>query len=156
MMSTSASNGIAPSITDISNGPVKGFERPVDAGTSDVFMVQKKSTKNTAGMITTDGYFAWARRNGTTLVAGMMNEGTLFGWNGSDVVSTSQPVALVFSMQVDTLPWLVVDTITTTTRISVKMGEIQSVKLNGAPIPFTTQSDGAVYFTISTPGRLSW
>jgi hypothetical protein len=154
LMSTSAANGIAPSVTDISNGPVKGFERLVDTSTSDVFMVQKKSTLNTAGLIATDGYFAWARRNGTKLVAGMMNEGTMYRWNGSDVVSTSQPIALVFSLQVDSLPWLVVDTIAATTRISVRMGVIQSVKLNGVPIPFTTQGDGSVSFSISSPGKI--
>jgi hypothetical protein len=154
LMSTSAANGIAPSVTDISSGPVKGFECPVDASTTDAFMVQKKSTPNSAGLIYTDGYFAWARRNGTKLVAGMMNDGTLFRWNGADLVQTSQPVALVFSMQLDSLAWLVVDTITTTTTISVRMGEIQSVKLNGTPISFTTEIDGSVSFSISVPGKI--
>ena len=154
LMSTSAPTGVAPSVTDISNGKVKGFERTIDASTTDAFMVQKKSTLNTAGMITTDGYFAWARRNGTKLIAGMMNEGTRFRWNNSDVVHTSQPVALAFSMQVDSLPWLVVDTLPSTTNISVRMGLMQSVKLNGAPISFTTQSDSTVSFSISSPGKI--
>lgn len=147
-----------PDIKDISSGVATGFVMS-DPGseTHQTTLLRQKNTTSLVNKITTDAICLWTRHDSLQLKKYALIDGRVLSFNSTNWLTASQNVTLTADLSSAGKTTLIIDTITTSTKLSVrpsfKVDSSLNVYFNGNTIAFSIDS-GRVNITLTGTGTL--